>query len=71
MTIRDGLWTEDGSWNYSKSANTQANNINVIKSPKRAALFLADWQRMYTFMCTQPQTPWIKDVPQPEPPSQD
>ncbi|MBU6453936.1 MAG: hypothetical protein KGS72_19310 [Cyanobacteria bacterium REEB67] len=60
VTIRDGLWVEDGSWNYSKSANTQANDINIIKSPKRAALFLADWQRMYAFMKTQDQTPWIK-----------
>ena len=63
MTIRDGLWVEDGSWNYSKSANTQANNVNVIKSPKRAALFLKDWQRMYDFMSKQDQTPWLKEKP--------
>jgi phosphatidylserine/phosphatidylglycerophosphate/cardiolipin synthase-like enzyme len=63
VTIRDGLWVEDGSWNYSKSANTQANDINIIKSPKRAALFLADWQRMYAFMKTQDQTPWTKVKP--------
>ena len=60
MTIRDGLWTEDGSWNYSKSANTQANDVNIIKSPKRAAIFLADWKRMYDFMSKQDQNPWLK-----------
>jgi hypothetical protein len=62
MTIRDGLWVEDGSWNYSKSANTQANNINIIKSAMRAQLFLAQWQRMYAYMSTQDQTPWVKPV---------
>ncbi len=59
MTIRDGVWVEDGSWNYSKSANTQANNVNIIKSPKRATLFLGDWQKMYIFMSTQDQEPWL------------
>jgi phosphatidylserine/phosphatidylglycerophosphate/cardiolipin synthase-like enzyme len=63
MTIRDGLWVEDGSWNYSKSANTQANDVNVIKSRKRAALFLADWKRMYDFMSQQDQNPWLKPKP--------
>jgi len=63
FTVRDGVWVEDGSWNYSKSASTQANNINVIRSPKRGALFLADWQRMYAFMSTQDQTPWLKEKP--------
>jgi phosphatidylserine/phosphatidylglycerophosphate/cardiolipin synthase-like enzyme len=63
MTIRDGLWTEDGSWNYSKSANTQANNVNIIKSKKRAAIFLNDWQRMYDFMSKQDQNPWLKEKP--------
>jgi phosphatidylserine/phosphatidylglycerophosphate/cardiolipin synthase-like enzyme len=61
MTIRDGLWVEDGSWNYSKSANTQANDVNIIKSPKRAVLFLNDWNKMYAFMKTQDQTPWLKE----------
>lgn len=60
MSVRDGDCVEDGSYNYSKSANTQANNVNVIYSPKRAALFLTDWQRMYDFMKTQDQTPWVK-----------
>jgi len=63
MTVRDGLWVEDGSWNYTKSANTQANNVNIIKSPKRAKLFLSDWQRMYDFMKTQDQSPWLKGKP--------
>jgi phosphatidylserine/phosphatidylglycerophosphate/cardiolipin synthase-like enzyme len=63
MTIRDGDCVEDGSWNYSKSANTQANDVNVIESPKRAALFLTDWNKMYAFMKTQDQTPWVKAKP--------
>jgi|GEM_PF-494647 len=63
MTVRDGVWVEDGSWNYTKSANSQANNVNIIKSPKRAKLFLSDWQRMYAFMKTQDQTPWLKGKP--------
>jgi phosphatidylserine/phosphatidylglycerophosphate/cardiolipin synthase-like enzyme len=67
MTIRDGLWVEDGSWNYSKSANTQANDVNIIQSPKRAALFLGYWQRMYAFMKQQDQTPWIKAKPADKP----
>ncbi|MBS2010822.1 MAG: hypothetical protein JST01_27475 [Cyanobacteria bacterium SZAS TMP-1] len=60
MTVRDGLWVEDGSWNYTKSANSQANNVNIIRSPKRAKLFLSDWQRMYDFMSKQDQSPWLK-----------
>jgi len=59
-TERDGLWVEDGSWNSSKSANTQANDLNIIKSRKRAAIFLANWQKMYAFMSTQDQNPWLK-----------
>ena len=62
-TVRDSLWTEDGSWNYSKSANSQGNDMNITKSRKRAALYLADWQKMYSFMKTQDQTPWVKDKP--------
>lgn len=60
VTIRDGEWVEDGSWNYSASANKQNNNLNFARSPKRARLFLENWQRMYDFMKTQDQTPWDK-----------
>jgi phosphatidylserine/phosphatidylglycerophosphate/cardiolipin synthase-like enzyme len=60
ITIRDGDWVEDGSWNYTASANKQDNNLNFARSPKRARLFLANWQRMYDFMKAQDQTPWDK-----------
>ena len=59
-TVRDGEWVEDGSWNYSGSADFQNNNLNIIRSPKRAKLFLENWQRLYSFMKTQDQTPWDK-----------
>lgn len=60
VTIRDDEWVEDGSWNYSNSATYQANNLNFVKSTKRASLFTANWQRMYQFMKNQDQTPWDK-----------
>lgn len=59
-TVRDGEWVEDGSWNYSGSADYQNNNLNITRSPKRARLFLENWQRLYSFMKTQDQTPWDK-----------
>ncbi|MDQ5935176.1 MAG: hypothetical protein QG574_2482 [Cyanobacteriota bacterium erpe_2018_sw_21hr_WHONDRS-SW48-000092_B_bin.40] len=60
FTVRDDEWVEDGSWNYSVSANDQNNNLNFVQSKKRAALFTANWDRMRTFMLTQDQTPWNK-----------
>lgn len=62
-TERDGEWVEDGSWNSSKSANTQANDMNIVHSPKRAAMYLANWNKMYAFMITQDQNPWLKPDP--------
>lgn len=52
-TIVDGLWVQSGSWNYTWSANKQANEFDIIQSPKRAKLFLANWNRMYGFMKEQ------------------
>lgn len=52
-TVVDGIWVEDGSWNYSKDANRQANVLNIIKSESRARLFLENWHRMHTFMKAQ------------------
>ena len=52
-TIVDGIWVEDGSWNYTKLANRQANYLNFSYDSKRGALFMANWQRMYTFMKAQ------------------
>lgn len=52
-TIVDGEWVEDGSWNYTASANKQANVLNFIHSRSRASLFMSNWQRMYTFMKAQ------------------
>lgn len=52
-TIIDGVWVEDGSWNYTKLANRQANVLNFIYSPSRARLFLNNWNRMYKHMKAQ------------------
>lgn len=52
-TIVDGLWVQSGSWNYTYSANKQANEFDIIRSPKRGKLFLANWNRMYGFMKEQ------------------
>ncbi len=60
FTVRDDQWVEDGSWNYSVSANNQNNNLNYVLSKARAALFTKNWDRMYAFMKTQDQTPWNK-----------
>jgi phosphatidylserine/phosphatidylglycerophosphate/cardiolipin synthase-like enzyme len=49
-TIIDGLWTETGSWNYSNSANKQANFLDFIESTSRASRFQTNWDRMYKFM---------------------
>lgn len=49
-TIVDGIWVEDGSWNYTKAANDQDNNLNIIRSPKRARHFQKNWDRMHDFM---------------------
>lgn len=60
VTIRDGEWVEDGSWNYSNSADFQTNNLNFIHSKKRADFFMKYWASMYEFMKKQDQTPWDK-----------
>lgn len=60
FTVIDDEWTEDGSWNYTASANKQDNNLNFVQSRKRAAHFTAMWERMYAFMKNQDQTPWDK-----------
>lgn len=52
-TVVDGIWVEDGSWNYTKAADDQANLQNYIRSPKRGKLFLENWERMYRFMKAQ------------------
>lgn len=52
-TVVDGLWVSDGSWNYTKLANRQANLMNFIKSESRARLFMNNWNRMYSFMKAQ------------------
>ncbi|MBX9685880.1 MAG: FAM83 family protein [Candidatus Obscuribacterales bacterium] len=56
FTIVDGEWVEDGSWNYSNSADKQANTQNYVHSKKRAELFTEYWQRMYRFMSKQGQS---------------
>jgi len=52
-TVIDGEWVESGSWNYTKSANDQANVQDYIRSKTRAKLFSDNWQRMYRFMKAQ------------------
>ncbi len=54
-TIVDGIAVQDGSWNYTKSANSQANVLNFHHDSYRAGKFLSNWQRMHAFMTTQPQ----------------
>ncbi len=56
-TIVDGLWVYSGSWNFSKSANKQANFLDFIGSPRRARLFLKNWQQMYDFITSKPPSP--------------
>ncbi len=53
FTVVDGVWVEDGSWNYTVLANKQANYLNFAYDTKRAQKFLANWQRMHTFMKAQ------------------
>lgn len=52
-TVIDGVWVYTGSWNFSKSANKQANNLDFMKSRKRARRYLANWHEMYRFMKAQ------------------
>ncbi len=52
-TVLDELYVESGSWNYTKSANDQANTLDFIESPRRARLFLNNWRRMHNFMQSQ------------------
>jgi phosphatidylserine/phosphatidylglycerophosphate/cardiolipin synthase-like enzyme len=52
-TVVDDLWVESGSWNYTRAANKQDNVLDIIKSPKRAKLFRANWDRMYPVMKAQ------------------
>lgn len=49
-TVIDRIWVYSGSWNFSNSANHQANELDFIKSKKRARKFLDNWRRMYRFM---------------------
>lgn len=54
-TVVDGIAVEDGSWNYTKLANLQANTLNFDYDPVRAKSFMSNWERMAKFMRTQPQ----------------
>lgn len=56
FTVVDGLWVEDGSWNYTKSANKQANVLNFIASKKRAHRFSETWQNLFDHMSKQRQS---------------
>lgn len=56
FTIIDGVWVEDGSWNYSASADKQANLLNMMRSKKRADLLMGVWNYLYAHMSKQDQT---------------
>jgi PLD-like domain len=49
FTACDGAWVEDGSWNYTTSANYQANtlNFNTVPSPMRYKNFLEEWDYLW------------------------
>lgn len=55
FTIIDAEWVEDGSWNYTRSADKQANTQNYVQSAERAHLFGEYWMRLYRFMSSQDQ----------------
>jgi phosphatidylserine/phosphatidylglycerophosphate/cardiolipin synthase-like enzyme len=71
FTVIDGHMVEDGSWNYSKSANFQANVLNFIDDSDRASKFLATWERMAKFMRTQDQALKVDDDKVTAPPAGD
>ncbi len=56
FTIIDGIWVQDGSWNYSKSADKQANLLNFYRSTKRAIYLMGVWNKLYERMSQQDQT---------------
>lgn len=56
FTIIDGVWVEDGSWNYSASADKQANLLNIMRSKKRADLLMGVWNYLHAHMSQQDQT---------------
>lgn len=53
FTVVDGVWVQDGSWNYTRLANRQANVLNFDYNRERAQKFLAVWHQMHTFMKAQ------------------
>lgn len=56
FTVIDRAWVEDGSWNYSLSAPKQANTMNFIRDPGRAAEFLAHWETLRAWiLADEPQ----------------
>jgi phosphatidylserine/phosphatidylglycerophosphate/cardiolipin synthase-like enzyme len=44
--VIDDHLVEDGSWNFTASANKQDNILNFVDSRQRAAQFLAYWQKI-------------------------
>jgi phosphatidylserine/phosphatidylglycerophosphate/cardiolipin synthase-like enzyme len=55
MCIVDERIVEDGSWNWSASANLQNNYVNIVDDPERAKLFLLNWQSNWDYMQTENQ----------------
>jgi len=55
FTVIDYEWVEDGSWNYSRSADFQGNVLNFVHSTERAKNFILTWQYLYNHMSQQSQ----------------
>jgi phosphatidylserine/phosphatidylglycerophosphate/cardiolipin synthase-like enzyme len=53
FTVVDGVWVQDGSWNYTRLANRQANVLNFDYNRERALEFLGRWHEMHAFMKAQ------------------
>lgn len=52
FVVIDDIIVESGSFNYTPNANDQCNEVDIIKSAKRAQLFRSIWNKMYAFMTT-------------------
>jgi phosphatidylserine/phosphatidylglycerophosphate/cardiolipin synthase-like enzyme len=66
FTVIDGIAVQDGSWNYTKAANYQANVLNFHRNRYRAGKFLATWHRMHNYMKQGPQTLPHEEKPDPK-----
>ena len=68
----DGVWVEDGSYNYTPNADKQANalNMNTCSSPLRGAAFTNTWMQLHEFMLQQQTTREAKEAKDAQPTQQ-